>query len=67
MEKVGSIIVPDQAAPESQWGIVIAKGSTVKAPIKEGDTVYFPKYVGLNFTIKGKRYYMIEEEYLIAK
>ena len=64
-DKVGSIYIPDECVPESTSGKVIAIGEKVTIPIQLGDTVYFPKYTGLNFTLKGNRFFMIEQEYVI--
>lgn len=59
-------VVPDEVIPESQFGTVVAVGDRITIPIKPGDKVYFPKYVGLNFTLEGKKYFMIEDAYVIA-
>lgn len=66
-EKIGSIFVPGIVDIESQKGKVLAVGDKVKLAIKAGDTVYFPKYSGLNFKLFGKTYFMIEAEYIISQ
>lgn len=65
VEKIGSIFLPEEAVPESQEGIVEAVGPKTRQ-VKVGDKIFFPKYVGLNFTIKGKKYYMIDESQVLT-
>lgn len=63
--QIGSILLPDEVVPESQVGVVKAIGPRVKG-VSVGDRVTFPKYVGVNFTIRDSKYYMLEENYILG-
>lgn len=66
IEKIGSIYVPEIVDIEQQSGKVLAVGNKVDLSIKPGDTVYFPKYCGLNFKLEDKKYFMIEDVYILS-
>lgn len=44
-ERVGRIIVPDEAREKQTIGVIVAVGPLVKY-VKEGDTIMFTKYGG---------------------
>lgn len=71
-EKTASgIIIPDAAKEKAQTGSVIAvgpgrkdaTGNTITLSVKEGDTVYFGKYAGIE---AGQDFLIIKEDELLG-
>ena len=71
-EKIGSIIVPDQAQDKPQRGTVIAvgpgklldNGVRIEPQVKEGDHVYFSKYAGQE---RGQRYETTSDQIIVRE
>lgn len=60
-EKIGAIIVPDQAKQKPVWGVVVTAGDgkqidgVTKVPleVKKGDRVLFGEYAGTEVKLEG--------------
>lgn len=61
----GGIYIPEPAQAESQSGIVIEVGPDCKE-ISKGDRVFYPKYIGLNATVKGEKIFILREDEILA-
>lgn len=64
------LIIPDTADKEKpSQGTVVKLGNTrkdFKFLVKEGDVVFFKKYSPDEIEMKGEKYYLIEEEDILA-
>lgn len=66
----GGLVLPDNAKEKPQKGLVVAVGPGPRnetgeyspMEMKEGDTVYFNKYVGNEITIAGEKYMVVAEK-----
>lgn len=72
-EKKGGILIPSVAQEKSQVAIVMAvgdgmtaDGKEVKMLIKEGDTVLFSKYAGVEVESDGKTYVIVRQADILA-
>lgn len=62
--KSGIFFLAEDLLPEPDTGIVLGFGPEVTG-LEIGDVVSFPKYNGVNFSIKGKKYFMIEDAFIL--
>ncbi|NEW60379.1 co-chaperone GroES [Sulfurovum sp. bin170] len=61
------LIIPDSAKEKPLEGKVIALGKkAVKAGIKEGDKVVFPKFGGTEITIDGTEYLIMSSKNILG-
>lgn len=72
-EKKGGILIPSVAQEKSQFATVMAvgdgmtaDGKEVKILIKEGDTVLFSKYAGVEVESDGKTYVIVRQADILA-
>ena len=72
-EKKGGILIPSVAQEKSQVATVMAvgdgmtaDGKEVKILIKEGDTVLFSKYAGVEVESDGKTYVIVRQADILA-
>jgi chaperonin GroES len=73
-QRVGGIIIPDNAKEKPQQGKVIAvgkgriekDGKVSPLDVKAGDTVLFGKYAGQEIKIDGKELLIIREEEVLG-
>lgn len=73
-QKVGGIIIPDTAKEKPQLGDVIALGTGGKDDdgndivfhVKEGDTVYLPKYGGTEIKLDGVTYQVLRQNDILG-
>ena len=73
-EKVGNLILPDNAENKPQLGKVIAcgegrvldNGEVIPMPAKKGQVLLFNKYSATTFAIKDVEYLVIRVEDIIA-
>ena len=73
-QRVGGIIIPDNAKEKPQQGKVIAvgkgriekEGKVTPLDVKAGDTVLFGKYAGQEIKIDGSEYLIIREEEVLG-
>lgn len=73
-EKIGSIIVPEQAREKPVEGIVIAagpgrrleNGTVVPMAVKHGDRVLFGKYSGNEIKIEGAEHTVLREDDILG-
>ena len=68
-EKIGSIIVPEQAKEKPQRGMVMAVGTDedVQALFTAGDVVVYAKYGGTEIQLKGVTYLILSKVDILAK
>lgn len=70
----GGIIIPDAAKEKPLVGIVVAvasprtlpDGSQYEPQVKAGQTVLYSKYAGDEFTVKGKKIFLVEEKHILG-
>lgn len=64
----GGIVLPSAAQEKSQIGTVVAVSENPETPhfVKEGDTVFFDKYAGVEVSYEGNDYLLIEEKNILA-
>ena len=73
-QRVGGIIIPDNAKEKPQQGKVIAvgkgriekDGKVIPLDVKAGDTVRFGKYAGQEIKIDGKELLIVREEEVLG-
>ena len=73
-QRVGGIIIPDNAKEKPQQGKVIAvgkgriekDGKVIPLDVKAGDTVLFGKYAGQEIKIDGKELLIVREEEVLG-
>lgn len=68
-DKIGSIIVPDNAKEKPMKGVVVAVGEAKKDEPNEiaiGDVVLFPKWAGIEFKLEDEELLVIKIEEIHA-
>ncbi len=68
-EKIGGIIIPDNAKEKPLRGIIMATGNGTKDEemiLKEGDTVLYGKYSGTELELDGVKYLMMRQSDVLA-
>ena len=68
-EKVGGIIIPDNAKEKPLRGRIVATGNGTKDEemiLKEGDTVLYGKYSGTELELEGVKYLMMRQSDVLA-
>ena len=68
-EKVGGIIIPDNAKEKPQRGKVVAVGDGTKDEemiLKVGDEVLYGKYAGTELENDGEKYLMMRQSDVLA-
>ena len=73
-QRVGGIIIPDNAKEKPQQGKVIAVGAgkikddgkRVPLDVKAGDTILFGKYSGQEIKIDGQEHLIMREDEVLA-
>ena len=73
-QRVGGIIIPDNAKEKPQQGKVIAvgkgrvekDGKVIPLDVKAGDTVLFGKYAGQEIKIEGREMLIVREEEILG-
>ena len=68
-EKVGGIIIPDNAKEKPQRGKVVAVGNGTKDEemiLKVGDEVLYGKYAGTELENDGEKYLMMRQSDVLA-
>ena len=69
-EKIGNIVIPDDAKEKPQMGTVIAtgdgrrdvNGDLIPLDVKVGDRILFGKFAGSDITIDGETFVVMKEE-----
>ena len=64
--KVGLLYIPDSAKEKPQQALVVAIGDSEDLSVKEGDTVLYAKYAGVQITHDSKDYLILEEIDILA-
>lgn len=62
---VGGILLVDTKDEKTQTGVVVATGYDAEQVIR-GETVIFPKGIGIEFNIDGVDYIMLNENDILA-
>ncbi len=65
----GGLIIPDNAKEKPLEGVVVAVGpgtTEVKMEVKNGDTVLYGKYAGIEITVDGKEYLIMRQNDILA-
>jgi len=65
----GGLFIPDSAQEKPQKAEVVAVGSgtdSVKMELKVGDTVIYSKFAGLEITIDGEDYLILQQSDILA-
>lgn len=68
-EKIGGIIIPDNAKEKPLRGLIMATGNGTKDEemiLKEGDTVLYGKYSGTELELDGVKYLMMRQSDVLA-
>ena len=73
-QQVGGIIIPDSAQEKPQLGTVVALGTGGKDSdgndivfhVKEGDTVYLPKYGGTEIKFDDTTYQVVRQNDILG-
>lgn len=73
-QQVGGIIIPDSAQEKPQLGTVVALGTGGKDSdgndivfhLKEGDTVYLPKYGGTEIKMDSTTYQVVRQNDILG-
>ena len=68
-EKIGGIIIPDNAKEKPLRGKIIATGKGTKDEemiLKEGDEVLYGKYSGTELELEGTKYLMMRQSDVLA-
>lgn len=68
-EKIGGIIIPDNAKEKPLRGIIMATGNGTKDEemiLKEGNTVLYGKYSGTELELDGVKYLMMRQSDVLA-
>ena len=73
-QQVGGIIIPDSAQEKPQLGTVVALGTGGKDSdgndivfhLKEGDTVYLPKYGGTEIKFNDTTYQVVRQNDILG-
>ena len=73
-QQVGGIIIPDSAQEKPQLGTVVAlgtggkdnDGNDIVFHLKEGDTVYLPKYGGTEIKFDNTTYQVVRQNDILG-
>ncbi len=68
-QTAGGLIIPDTAQEATMLGTVVAVGNgTPKVPmeVKEGNTVLFSRYLGVEVLVDGKAHLILNQENILA-
>lgn len=70
----GGIVLPDQAKPEHLRGVVQEVGPGARLhnglrggmSVEIGNTVIFPRHVGIDIEVEGEKYKLVSESHVLA-
>jgi len=70
----GGIVIPESAKEKPLMGVVVAvsverdlpDGGRYVPQVSVGDTVIYSKYAGDEFTVKGKKIFLVEEKHILG-
>ena len=65
-EKIGRILLPEEAKKESMEGTVVALGTAKNFEVSIGDKVIFNKYGSMDIDVEGNQYKLLTSDDILA-